>query len=501
VSGRVADFLRFVWGLLYWNTRKSWFQLRRGRVRCPCQSPSDSGRAYETHCEACVHWDTPRRFRRVCPLLVETPDGLRCSVNTEDVRPFWGIAVRFYGGTFLGLYAAIILTIFIFLRMVGYPISIVHLAYPPQWHRVGQSRGWFFLKRAQESFAAGRTPEGLLYLTNAYEFDPTNYDLGLTLARTYQIRQPGQSDAIYHRLLETHPERRSLTAQQWVRALLARGDFDQITTLAVAELARDPARANAWMRALIFSTRHAHDNDTIHKLAETTDAALVAWRPLLETEILLRSKRNRDAAALVRRAWPANAPPYTVIYRAETLAQLGEPAAALDFLVAHRARLDDEAYWTVRFDCLAMIGAAQTLRSEFTAVLLDASVNQPRVKMMCAQLIRHPDKELFGRVMDKIERGHMPFNDDTAGGWFSLLCTAGAVGDQPQLRNLTLRLRQETKSNFNALLGVERFFDNKVPEAGAVSFLPALPVPLEVGYALIDRYPGREGKAFDFFQP
>ena len=116
MTGRFADLFRLVWALLYWNTRKSWFQLRRGRSPCPCQSPSDSGRAYETACVACLSWNEPARFRRDCPLLVSTPQGLRCSVNTADVRPFWRRAFFFYGGGLATLYLTAALTVFIFLR-------------------------------------------------------------------------------------------------------------------------------------------------------------------------------------------------------------------------------------------------------------------------------------------------------------------------------------------------------------------------------------------------
>ena len=493
VLGWLADSFRLAWGLLYWNARKSWFQIRRGRYPCPCQSPSDSGKAYETHCDACVQWHNARRFRRVCPLLVETADGLRCSANTPEVRPFWGISARYYGGTLLGLYAAGVLAVFIFLRGLGYPVSIVHVAVPPLWYRVGQERGWFFLTRARQAFLAGRTPEGLLYLANAYEFDPSNYEVGLTLAKTYQLGQPHQSDEIYRKLLEQHPERRTLTAQYWVRALLARGDFGQTIPIASAEVRRDPTRANAWMRTLLFATRHAHDDSELKALARGTTPATAAWQPLLQTELLLRAGRKADALRRATEPWPRNAPPFTVVYRAELIAQLGEPLAALDFLIQHRSELDDEAYWTVRLHCLALAGSIQILRAEFQAALLDQPLNQPRLKMMCAQLIRHPDDVLFQRVYEKADSSHMSLNDATAGGWFSLQCTAGAVGDFARLHTLTLRLRQASQTPFAALLQVEGFFRSKLPESSATSFLPFLPVPLEVTYALIDRYSGREG--------
>jgi hypothetical protein len=127
VLGWCADFFRLWWGLLYWNTRKTWFRIRRGRSVVPCQNLSDSGRAFETQCEACLTWNRPRRFRRVCPLLVDTPDGLRCSANTPDVRPFWLRAFGLYGGGLASIYLVAVLGVFISLRLIGYPVSILHV--------------------------------------------------------------------------------------------------------------------------------------------------------------------------------------------------------------------------------------------------------------------------------------------------------------------------------------------------------------------------------------
>lgn len=493
--GWFADSFRFAWALLYWNTRKSWFRLRRGRSPCPCQSPSDSGRAMETRCEACWDWHRPDRFRRVCPLLVQTPQGLRCSVDAADVRPFWGATVRYYGGTFLALYAAAVLAVFGLLRAVGYPVSIVHVALPPLWHRVGQARGWFYLMHAQAAFAAGRTNEGLLYLANSYEFDPTNYDAGLTLARTYQVGQAQRSDAIFWRLLHDHPERRNATAQQWLRPLLARGNFEQVAKLATSEVLHDPEHAAAWMRAAIFAERQNGDAEPLQQLLQNHTPAGVRWHRLVRVE-LARRQGNGPWLEALSREWPSDSPPYTYIYRVESLAALGNTKEALDFLEASRPALhDDEAYLTLRLDCLARAGAEAALRADVEAYLLGPPVNQPRLKVLCAQLIRHPDRRLFEEVCAKVDREAMPLNDNTAGGWFSLLCTAGAVGDTPMVHTLALRLRNASPTPFVALQIVETFFSPGASEKRATSFLPFLPVPLEVSYALIEKYPGTPAAA------
>ncbi|HVU35544.1 MAG TPA: hypothetical protein VHE61_19045 [Opitutaceae bacterium] len=488
--GWLADSFRFAWSLLYWNIRKSWFRFRRGRVACPCQAPSDSGRAYETACDACAGWHRPWRFRRVCPLLVRTKDGPRCSADTADVRPFWSLTLRYYGGAALALYAAGVLIVFGFLRTIGYPVSIVHVALPPLWHRVGQARGWFFLDRAHRAFAAGRTNEGLLYLSNAYDFDPTNFDAGIALAKAYQLANPARSDQVFARLLRDHPEQRNLTAQDWFRSLLARGEFGQIAMLAKSETLRDPRHANAWIRALIFATRQNQDTQPLKAMLADPSRSAEIWRPLLETELLWRAGRKAEVRAAIDRPWPATAPPFTVVYRVEMLTELGDPMAALDLLEKHRPQLDDEAWLTLRLDCLAAAQARQALRSEFQAYLLSPPLTQPLLKIMCAQLIRHPDRALFAQLSAKFAREHVPLDDNTAGGWFSLLCTAGAVGDTAQLRALVLRLRNATQTPFTALQMLEAFFRGDLTDRRATTFLPFLPVPIEVSYALIERYPG-----------
>lgn len=210
--GWLANFFRLLGGLFYWNIRKTWFQQRRGRSPCPCQSPSDSGLAFETGCEACVQWSRPIRFRRVCPLLVETLDGLRRSANTADVRPFWGRTLRYYGGMLGTLYVIAVLAVFVFLRTIGYPVSILDIGLPPLWHRLAHARGWYFFEQSQRAFTAGRSAEGVLYLANAYEFDPANYQIGIRLAKNYQLGQPAHSDEVFERLIREHPEHRNATA-------------------------------------------------------------------------------------------------------------------------------------------------------------------------------------------------------------------------------------------------------------------------------------------------
>lgn len=488
--GWCADLLRLFWGLLYWNVRKSWYRLRRGRSVCPCQARSDSGLAYETQCDACLSWQRPARFQRVCPLLVTTPQGLRCSVDAAEVKPFWGRAAGYFGSALLGCYLAGVIGVFIFLRSVGYPVNIFHVGLPPLWHRVVEARSWYFLNKSNLAFADQRVAEGLLYLTNAYEFDPANYTAGLSLAKHLQVGQAARSDEVFRRLLRDHPRRRHATAQDWFRALLARGSFELVATLARDELAAGSPHAAVWMRALIFAQRRLPADRILQEMRAATTPALRPWQPVLEVEALLRQGQIQAARARLDSVWPETPADFGLYYRVAVLSQLRDPMAALDVLGRGPTRLDGEATLTLRLDALAQGGIKRALQQEIDRALstpLNAS-SLSLVKILCAHLIRYPDRSTFDLLVQKIAREKVPLHTESAGIWFSLFCTAGAVGDQVRLHELTARLRNASENPFMALGTVEAFFRAQTAERRITVFLPVLPLPLEVTYALLERY-------------
>ena len=489
VTGWLADFFRLAGGLFYWNARKSWFQLRRGRTRCPCQSPSDSGRAFETQCEACLHWSSIARFRRVCPLLVPTPKGWRCSANTADVRPFWGRALGYYGGALGAVYLAGAIAVFVFLRSVGYPVSIVHVVWPPSWHRVGEARGWYFMEKAKRAFAAGHTAEAILYLSNAYEFDPSNYAAGLALAQTLQSGQPGISNRLYDRLLHEHPSEHAHTAQDWFRALLARGDFAAVQTLARDEVLAGGPHASVWMRALVFATRQTRQDAPLRALRDSTATTAVVWRPLVDVELLLLAGRNAEAHAALAAADWGRMPPFGVYYQVNELTNLGDVFSALDQLARNVASLDDEARVTLQLAAFARQGAQRPLQA-LVDQLLGPRLTLPVVKILSAQLIRSPDPAVLNQLYARFRSEKPPFTTESAGTIFSLLCATAVNGDWAKFGEVRAIITEHAASSQAFLSAVEAFFRGRSGITRITSLLPALPLPLEVNYALIARYPG-----------
>ncbi len=487
--GWVADFFRIAWGLFYWNIRKSWFQMRKGHApRCPCQNPSDSGRALETACEACIGWQAPRRFRHVCPLLVETQEGLRCSANASEVRPFWPRAFGYYGASLASVYLGGALTFFTFLRLIGYPVNIFHTLWPPAWHHLREVRGDFFLNKANQAFAARRTSEGLLYLSNAYEFDPGNYTAGLLFAKNIQLGQPNYSDSIYQRLLHEHPEQRAVTAQEWFRVLLARGDYPTIQRLAREFVVEDVPHSSVWMRALLFATRQTKSDAPLRELMASSQPAAKVWRPLLEIEFLAKADRPDDVRTALAQTW-SGMPAYSVYYQIETLIDLGESFKALDLLDQYGRRIDDEARVTLQLEAYAQLGARRLLQRQ-TDLLLGPPPNYPTLKILAAHLIRHPDQALLDQVYAQFVRANFPINSDSAGIYLSLYCAAGVAQDWSKVHAIGGILRRSTGSSFVMLGLMESFFRGDAAETRISAFLPAVPLPLEVIYALLERFPG-----------
>jgi len=87
----------------------------------------------------------------------------------------------------------------------------------------------------------------------------------------------------------------------------------------------------------------------------------------------------------------------------------------------------------------------------------------------------------------------LPISSETASAWFSLLCTAGAVGDRERLQEITERIKDAAKTPFVSLGLVEAFFRGPTSERRIIPFLPILPLPIEVTYALLERYQPASG--------
>jgi hypothetical protein len=490
MPGWLADFFRFWWGLSYWNARKTFFRWRGGR--CPCQNPSDSGRALETTCDACLHWHQAARFRRVCPLLVTTPNGLRCSVNTKDVRPFWGRAFGFYGRALVASWLAAVLIVFILLRGIGYPVHFASVAWLPARSaraQISTARGEYFFEKAQRALKANQMREGMLALSYAYQLDPHNYQAGLMLAKFWQAGLPAWSNQVYARLLHDDTAQSAYIAELWYRAMLARGDFAEIAQLMPGFIARDTAHAQVWMHAMFFATRHLGDTKPLLQLLDQGCPLAPDLRPLVEIELLVDTGRTNDAHQALHDLHADKS--YNAYYQVSELTALGFPDDALAALNHNTNLLSQRDSFALFLDALTVKGRFGVVYDEVQQVLR-APTSAPAVEVLCTQFIRHPDPGLLAELFAKLRREPLPKNTESFQATAALFCAAGVNADWPDLQAARNVLKQLSGSNFGALDLLESFFHGQSAQS-LESVLPILqPMPLDATYALFEHYSGKK---------
>jgi hypothetical protein len=479
------DFLRFWWELVALNTRKTVFRLRGSRGPAPCQAESDSGKALETHCEACALWNKPGRFTRVCPLLKWAPDGWRCSADAADVRPFWGIALAYYAAAAACLYVAATLLAFGLLREVGYELRYVDVAWPPAWQRFEAIRSRFYFKNARAALAENRISEASLSLALAYEFGPTNYEAGFALAQLWQAGQTTLSDRIYGQLLASHPAQAAATAKAWGQALLWRGDFSQLAKLAAARLREEPPPATAWLHALIFSARQERDGQALVALA-TVPQLTAESHSLLRLEAAAIDGGAAATAQLLSAKLTDEASAYARYYQIRFLIDAGDARRALELLDAYGAKLPPDERVGLSLGALDKLGEKAELRRQ-TEALLIANPRPQIYEVVAAHLIRHPNPDLLRLVNERLANERWRDSAEGTPAHAAMLCATGVGGETALLAQLRTRMRRVTHAPLRALDRAEAFFAPRNNLAGLGSFLAALPMlPVETVYALFE---------------
>lgn len=485
--GYISDSVRLAWGLIYWNIRKSAYRISGRRRPPPCQNPSDSGKAMQTRCEGCVSWDQPRRFRKVCPLLVENPDGqLRCSVDDREVRPYWGRFLRYYGGVFASLYLVCGIGLYAYLRSIGYPISPVHLLWPPKWHLVPQAESGYFFNESRTAMLSGDYRKGLLALANAYEADPKNYIAALEMAENNEAMQPAMADQIYAALLTTHPEHRQEITDHWYHSELARGDDLAIEPLAAGEVDADPSRENFWMRALILASRRSGDTRAL--AAFRADPAHARWAGVVDMELAGRHLSGDQAIQCYAQPLAPGTPSYGLFFRLDQLMRAGDPMSALDELERHRRELDSSAKVALRLDGLALAQAQEQRERELRA-LLGQPYSETLMEVVGAHLIRHPDGAALALAYRTLLNRAPAPAPLTVGVWTTYFCAAGASGDFDTMHEIGGRLVASGVMAAPTVQAMDSYFRGKAGSRRVTSFLPFVPLPLEAVYALLGLRP------------
>lgn len=488
--GWTGDFFRFWWALFYWNIRKSWFRIGGAhRDDCPCQNVSDSGLAHETRCDAVVLWNKPARFSRVCPLLKETPEGFRCSVEAERVRPFWGRAALYCGGALLALYLVGTTLAYVALRAASYEMSYLVVAWPPRWSELRGAQERLYAARAQEALARGNYQEAILSLERVCQLNPRNYSAGLALAGLSQVAaQPFVSEHIYERLMRDVPDQRVQTAQIWFRMLLARANYAKVIPLAAAMLSEDPEHRGAWLHALLFAARQNRDAAAL-KAVLHENPHLPEWcTEIINLEVALLD--NRLAAALpgLTKIHRLPAPPYLPYFQTERLLLHGHPDEADTVLAAYGSSVPSDEAAFLRLRIYRAKGWTALIGPEFDTLLRYPMTPRLAAKF-CAHLLGHPDARQMARYLDKFSWEGPALSVETIPLFQAGYLAAALAGDTARADRILADISRFTASDARVLKGLAELLKSGAPDPRLPRILPLVPLPTEVVYAILERPP------------
>jgi hypothetical protein len=432
-----------------------------------------------------VSWSSAVRFRRLCPLLKQAPDGeWRCSVDTADVRPFWGRAFAYFFGTALAVYLAATVLGFFFFRIVGYPVTYPSVAWPPAWHHIERARAQFFLQKAEHAFKENKPFTAMMALSQSYQLDPANYAVGLMLARFSEAGWGDISNRVYQQLMRDHPGKRKETAAAWVMALLARGDFSSIEMLAAERVTTDPA----WLNALLIASRRTGDLTVLRKLLQTRNALPPYVAQVCALELQLRTADPAGVRRLLGQPVPPSPAPFFVYYWIDRQIHAGLPDEALLDLNANGARLAPRDSMELLLETYSAEGWQTIVRSEVDR-LLAADTSPASVELVCAHLIHHPDPYILGKLFAAVGQRPFPAESDRLGAYTSLFCAAGVAGDWARLHSAAAELKSITGTQFTALDMAEAYFRGDTqPRVTIDRCLRSLPgLPVEISYALYEK--------------
>jgi tetratricopeptide (TPR) repeat protein len=488
VTGWLGDFFRFWWALFYWNTRKTWFRLRGAhRDECPCQAYSDSGKALDSRCEAVAHWREPARFRRVCPLLTRTPQGWRCGVDAESVRPFWDRALIHGAGLLTVLYLAGTLAVFLTLRLAGYQTDYLTVAWPSRWSELRASQEKLYATRAQRALQSGNYNDAILSLELVTRLNPKNYEAGLALANlNLAAGRPTVADHIYERLMRYVPDRRRPTAQLWFRTLLSRAAYDAIKPLATTMLNEDPADRAAWLNALLFASRQTADAAGLGTVL-TEHLHLPEWcTELIGLErMLLQNHLSRALPGLTRihRRPPS---PYLPYYQIDRLLRHNVPEQAAELLRGYGGHVPADEAAFLRLRLYHLKGWTALTNTELDT-LLSHGLSPRLIALFTAHQIQQPDPTAFTRFYTRLEAAALPVNAETLHLHHAAYLAALACGDSTRADQIAGRISRYTGSDNRALRGLGDLLKAPPSDSRLPRILPLVTLPTEVLYAILDR--------------
>jgi hypothetical protein len=390
---------------------------------------------------------------------------------------------------FAGLFLLVTLGLFAGFRAVGFRVSYLDVAWPPAWRRIDLARSEFYANKGQAALAAGRINEAGLALGLAWDLNPRHAALGFTLARLWQSGQPALSDRVYQRVLGSQPPQAAEIAGSWGHALLLRGDFHGLATLAQARILTEAAPNPAWLHALVFSSRRLRDAAplrAVRDLAQLTPEV----KTLLDLEMAELAGDSAAVQAMLRTPPGENATEYARLHRIGFLIGRGDARAALELLDRSGARLAPGTQVALTLRALGALGteAAQArLHQEFSALL--AHQTEPALyELLAAELVRSPDSARLRLVTAALAKRTWATTPAGAPAVAALLCAAVIAEDRAQADQLRSQLRKSTGGRLFVIDRAEELLGARRTLRTAGTILAQLPIlPRETAYAVHER--------------
>lgn len=396
-AGWLADAFRFAHALFYWNWRKQRFRSRGCAGQAPCQNESDEAKLGLVRCDVVMQWRSPGRFRPLCPFLVHTPEGWRCSVPAAKVRPFWGRAFLFASGTLAAVWLALGLSIFAFFRWgIDLPIRPVDILWPGHWSRIREVQAERLYQRAMTAFLHGRLDEAFLALTSARQRDPGHYRANLLVGQITMFQGSHLfADEIFEQLRRDVPEEAYRTAVVYHDSLLMLLRHERLATHSLEMALADQQHAALWMRSLLFALRSGNlaadfvrDNST--SLASLSPHA----RLLIVAEAEIARGRAEHARELLRQPYTGPLNPDYMELQVERLAALGETGSAQVLLDFYGPLLGDFRHALAQFALERQTQDVAASRATWRQLL--ALTSDPvRANLVARQLIVHPHPDFY----------------------------------------------------------------------------------------------------------
>lgn len=400
----LSDLLRLPLAALYWNAVKTWYVLRGRRGHCPCHDLSDSGEPGRTRCVAVLHWRSPARFRRVCPLLVKTDHGWCCSVAPAQVRPFWGRLLGIAVPLGLIIYAVGSLAVLGLLHRTGYDqLRYADVVWPGNWGRFKVVQARYYRAMGDAALQQREYRQAQMAYATAMATAP-DYPSGLALAILASYAgNYAYSDSLFIRLRHEFPQEHERTSVAFHDQLLGSLRLRRLADLCLTGLDHPDRAKLPWVRLLVFVTTEGRfASDVVRDRAEAVSRLPQGAQDLLHAHALAEVGKTKEALAALDQIRPTDGS-WFFVAAIQAMVRLNAFESAQLRLYAHGHEIAefDRAY--LQYLITWQRGDRELAHGDFRA-LLPFARDPVLLDRICGLLIATHDRGALTQLWAEVQR-------------------------------------------------------------------------------------------------